>query len=1019
MVLYNNNLYNCTTKHTSTSFNADIANWELIGTITIYTSWKKQTLYLKDQIVYYDNVPYICNNTHISGASFSADSSNFDMIYSNIRNYAINTYYKEGSTVVYNKKLYKCIKSHTSSSEVEIGKYLGKQFTGVLPCGTSGSSGQISVNKEQVLDLGSVENIESIYWEQSGGYAGISEFDVSVSSDGTNYTKVYYYHNASDTFKVYSKARYIKFHVYTVNSLGLHGSVNFGSINVYITRAKEYWELINDTNVIVNDWKPNTHYEDNQLVMYNNLQYVCVNSHVSGTTFDKNNWRQISGSLFIWNKNTQYYENDLVYYSGYAYKCKVTHKSGTGFETDKFDPIYGNIKKWIPKVHYDENTQVLYNNKLYECVISNNDDYFVEKNWKPIARTIELWRGSTDPTLKALLHFDDTVTRDEVGNKWSSIGTLAVNPHQHVFKTGSSLGISTTSSYIEYPTFKDFYTSTGSANFDCTISFWLNTSSNASNIIEILGIKLNPTSFTQYVVGKWNHIEIDISGGVKKFYINGNFVGSDTNATYTNTTFKIGILDSVSEIAYIDDLSIYNKVLHTTDFSVPTERTEVGKYYDYDIGDYVEHNHVIYRCIEANNDLLFDAKKWEAITTITTVDNWKPTTDYSLHEVVVNSAQLLRCTMAHRSDSAFTNTEETYWEVLGGSIGNWLPNTQYALGNIVLYQDSLYRCVKSHVSGKDFSDTYFIELRSSSTSNNNGAYKQLTRMDVVAPKKIDIFIQKTKSFKLPPVEILKLNPNISNSAEISFFDDGKYYIYNKDYVTFDGVAKLITDYNVPITKSTLGTSTLIQTTDYIDTSLYKTIKEINTTNSSYISFKAIPKPQIIKDKNLKPVGDYAKLNSITLNCNLSGGADIRLAITLDGSTYYVYNANSFIKLDLDKDFATLGMTPKVFASIPITDIEAFLGDNSYIGFAYYLDMKAFEDVAELDSVLVNSTSDNWKKAIHGTDYDYSYTSQRTLQVDLLTDGSYKINYANPDADDNIESDWATKRQARGYAISLG
>jgi hypothetical protein len=38
----------------------------------------------------------------------------------------------------------------------------------------------------------------------------------------------------------------------------------------------------------------------------------------------------------------------------------------------------------------------------------------------------------------------------------------------------------------------------------------------------------------------------------------------------------------------------------------------------------------------------------------------------------------------------------------------------------------------------------------------------------------------------------------------------------------------------------------------------------------------------------------------------------------------------------------------------------------------------------------------WKGAIHGTDYNYKYAykvNNNIIYVDILTDGSYKVNYS--------------------------
>lgn len=77
--------------------------------------WQIDTEYTVGQIVLYNNILYKCNTQHTS-TTFSADSSNWDFIYSEIQDWTANTYYKANSNVIHDNKLYKCITSHTSSS---------------------------------------------------------------------------------------------------------------------------------------------------------------------------------------------------------------------------------------------------------------------------------------------------------------------------------------------------------------------------------------------------------------------------------------------------------------------------------------------------------------------------------------------------------------------------------------------------------------------------------------------------------------------------------------------------------------------------------------------------------------------------------------------------------------------------------------------------------------------------------------------------------------------------------------
>lgn len=86
-----------------------------------------------------------------------------------------------------------------------------------------------------------------------------------------------------------------------------------------------------------------------------------------------------------------------------------------------------------------------------------------------------------------------------------------------------------------------------------------------------------------------------------------------------------------------------------------------------------------------------------------------------------------------------------------------------------------------------------------------------------------------------------------------------------------------------------------------------------------------------------------------------------------------------------------GILHNELASIPSDKWEEVREDT--LRFAYYLAKTAVTDDIAVDTLTITGDMNGaWKKAIHGTDYDYEYPANDTLVVKLLTDGSYKMNY---------------------------
>lgn len=111
-------LYRCLSDHTSDAldFNTDRSSkWQLFHTPSAtIENWVTNKYYEKDQTVLYNDNLYRCTLEHTS-TSFDVDDSNWEIIYASIKEWVQDIYYKEGTTVVYSGSIYKCVVDHTSN----------------------------------------------------------------------------------------------------------------------------------------------------------------------------------------------------------------------------------------------------------------------------------------------------------------------------------------------------------------------------------------------------------------------------------------------------------------------------------------------------------------------------------------------------------------------------------------------------------------------------------------------------------------------------------------------------------------------------------------------------------------------------------------------------------------------------------------------------------------------------------------------------------------------------------------
>lgn len=236
--------------------------------------------------------------------------------------------------------------------------------------------------------------------------------------------------------------------------------------------------------------------------------------------------------------------------------------------------------------------------------------------------------------------------------------------------------------------------------------------------------------------------------------------------------------------------------------------------------------------------------------------------------------------------------------------------------------------------------------------------------------------------------LFKSNNLIYNLSPIKELQDITTSIANPNSITEQefldcGIDPQIIDGNAIASLNTLDSFEVIYYTD--DTSV----------SAPTINITAVPKPQLVLPKGDIQLPMLDKINNLTMYSNKVGGGDVKIVFSVDsGLAWKTYNSTTLAFEDVDisniANVKNSGMTADTFNSIGTKWNEVVL--DSKIRFIYYLEIVDISDVAEVDKLDVNiDMIGRWKKAVHGTDYDYEYDNTK-LYVSLLTDGNYKINY---------------------------
>ncbi len=790
VVLANNKIYQCNSAHTSTTFTADIANWqEISGYRIVIDDWKANTEYVVGDLCANDKKIYRCTIKHTSGTLFDAvEEANWEELsptINEITDWKSNTSYNAKDIVINDNALYRCKTSHTSTSSFATDaltywdKLSGANSVDVWASGKSYDEGQLVVYNNQL-------------------------FRANVS------------HASSATFD--------------------------------LDGAK--WNLLESN---IGEYKPNVYYPIGTSVIYNNALFKCKVAHNSTGTFNRDNWTRIDNSNPLvkdWATSTYYYANDVVLYANQLYRCKTNHTSSDfSANSANWAKILSSEITFVSGNYYIKGSIVEHNGDFYRCRYSNSYTTFSQLHWEKISRTVETWKPCyySDSLISLITFTPDTYIKVSDTNGALAFTDLNHAVEYYFYEGGSpdshlyyyddggydgnyvhltrASGALTTSSLDVYKDARDF-----------TMDFFV---SNASYSVSMFG---GNVALSSTVTANWHYILIQYNStsNTADAWMDGIYAGN----------FALGNATTISLTganASFDNIRFTNNILYATTDNVPIPPASnygLGdnyRYYTYNTGDFVEYEGVLYRCLTNDSDTVFVPKKWQQVANI--VLTWTPNVYYFVGQLVMDGQTLLRCIEAHTSGADLDNAEYAKWEIIadnGVFIKDWETNKKYYADNVVFSDNVLYRCTANHTSGSfntDLSDGYWIKVSGgSSGGSGTGNYSQMVLMNVTAPKTYEIKIAETTDFCFPPVEVLKFKAGQTDVVvDALTFDlsDGKLFEVegisseNSPYALYDnGKLYLNTEYTYKHGSATSCGNGYTTISDEIDLSIFKNVDSV-------------------------------------------------------------------------------------------------------------------------------------------------------------------------------------------------
>ena len=161
--------------------------------------------------------------------------------------------------------------------------------------------------------------------------------------------------------------------------------------------------------------------------------------------------------------------------------------------------------------------------------------------------------------------------------------------------------------------------------------------------------------------------------------------------------------------------------------------------------------------------------------------------------------------------------------------------------------------------------------------------------------------------------------------------------------------------------------------------------------------KAVPNNKLFVPVSLFGAS-FNTIDSMTVQAIVDVGTDIRFVLTKDLVNYFTFTSSGFTKVSsFDADTVlSEGMTKGTLSGISDLQWDTFFnsdaGDKG-IALGFAISITTVDDNAYLDNLqVIADMKGEWRKAVHGTDYDYAYPNNTTLKIEINADGNYKINY---------------------------
>lgn len=755
-VIKDNLLYECTTANTDITFTE--AKWKIVGSISIIKDWAQNTDYKENQVVRYRDKLYRANAIHTSGTIFS--DNDWTEIYANIPEWKANEQYIVDNVVYKDNIMYICVNSHVSSvfaNEMD-NWIIFHKLIAYIPSWTQNTyyeAGQV-VEKGGIIYRCKTTNKDATFtdskWEilvkaivdwKSGDSYPVGQY--------VNYNGSLYKCTTANSDTTFTPSKWQKIGgsglddwkantAYSVGDYAVYGNLIYKCIKAHTSTSKFTddfangdWVEISACITHIDDWVAQKKYKVGDLVAHDAKIYRCVANHTASNDFSTDlkvpDWEELSptiNQITNWGQGKKFAVGDLVMYDNVLYICNTAHTAGTTFDRSKFDVVgnLGTIPNWAKNTQYYKDQVVEYQNTLYRAVDDHkstnaSDGYFGsdDAHWELVYSNIQPYNNDTWYKVGSIVYQDGYLWRCKQSHKTNTnnVGertfTIGPNFRNYTLAFGREFTLHNIVLNTSYCGGVDIDISTDGTNYT---NLWH--SDDAGNVENINCNSAHATHIKFTVLNIFDTPSTGASSGA--------YQGITSAVISTNNAYweKLGITAGAITIwqanrQYDKDEAVFyqNKIYIAKENHLSGSTFDLTKWKyidpsllvdwqaetDYYKDQLIYHENIVYRATEDfTSGSTFADTKLERITR-GYLAPWEASTFYNLGECVVYKSSIIRCLTKHTSGSTYDVTEASNWQTIANGvtvIGKWDKKIEYGVGDVVSHGDILYTCINAHTS---------------------------------------------------------------------------------------------------------------------------------------------------------------------------------------------------------------------------------------------------------------------------------------------------------------------------------